>query len=42
MIDEQFDEIEKTIKDDHLVIFSDFQRVCTSQNTAFVKARIRI
>ncbi len=40
MIDEHLDEIEKIIKDDHLVIFSDFQRICTSQNTAYIKAKI--
>ena len=41
MIDEHLDEIEKTIKDDHLVIFSDFQRINTSHNTAYIKAKIR-
>jgi len=41
VIDEHLDEIEKIIKDDRLVIFSDFQRICTSQNTAYIKAKIR-
>ncbi len=41
MIDGHLDEIEKIIKDDHLVIFSDFQRVCTSQNTSYIKAKAR-
>ena len=41
MIDEHLDEIEKLIKDDHLVIFSDFQRIYTSLNTAYLKAKVR-
>ena len=41
MIDEHLDEIEKIINDDHLVIFSDFQKIYTSQKTAYIKAKIR-
>ena len=41
MIDEHLDEIEKIIKGDSLVILSDFQRIYTSQNTAYIKAKVR-
>lgn len=41
MIDEHLDEIERIIKDDRLIIFSDFQRICTSQNTAYIKVKNR-
>jgi hypothetical protein len=41
VIDEHLDEIEKIIKGDPLVILSDFQRIYTSQNTAYIKAKVR-
>ncbi len=41
MIDEHLVEIGKIIKDDYLVIFSDFQKIYTSQNTAYIKAKIK-
>jgi len=41
VIDEYLDEIEKLIKDDHLIIFSDVQKVFTSQNTAYTKVKAK-
>lgn len=41
MIDEHLVEIEKIIKEDYLVIFSDFQKIYTSQNTAYIKAKTK-
>lgn len=41
MIEEHLDEIEKVIKEDYLVIISDFQRIYTSHNTAYLKAKVR-
>ncbi len=37
VIDEHLNEAEKIIKNDHPIIFSDLQKVYTSQNTAYIK-----
>jgi len=42
VIDEHPVETEKIIKDDYLVILSDFQKIYTSQNTAYIKAKIKV
>ena len=41
MIDEQLEEIERALKGASLVIFSDFQRIYTSPNSAYVKGEAR-
>ncbi len=41
MIEKYLDEIDRVIKDDSLVFFSDFQKVYTSPNTAYIKAKVR-
>ena len=41
MIEKHLDEIDKVIKDDFLVFFSDIQKVYTSPNSAYIKAKVR-
>jgi len=41
MIEKHLDEIDRVIKDDSLVFFSDIQQVYTSPNSAYIKAKVR-
>ena len=41
MIEKHLDEIDRIIKDDSLVFFSDIQKVYTSPNSTYIKAEVR-
>jgi hypothetical protein len=41
MIEKHFDKIERAIKNNFLVIFSDFQKVYTSQSSAYLRGKVR-
>ena len=42
MIEKHLDEIDRIIKDDSLVFFSDIQKVYTSPNSAYIKAEVSL